>query len=296
MAEDPRRTMLAGTDMREQRTSMDTGTGEKRMAQGRTAHVGRGNFFDFYEDIGVSTTAEGAKAYREQDKKIKENFATREKGIGQVEGLIAQDETTWAAGNKELQAAEKKMPKSVADAMDKAYAETAKTFIPVRVTDPSGKKVEATYMLPKDVAVSISAKTGGASAWINQNGKTFLNVLPKSGGVTYGQELHDALRGATVQVKNKFYESNMGTIKKSYDESAKNLATSRKNLGDLRTSIDLNKGELTTAKGLLRGDKDIYKQSKKDMLDDYQKKISTISSIYSRFKVKKGGTDGGANG
>lgn len=292
MVSDPRRGMLQGAQMRDQRASVDTGTGEKRVAQGRVAHVGRGDFFNFYEDIGVSTTAEGAKQYRERDAAIKEDFAEREKSIGKAANEIDSAESEWQKSNKQLQEAKSQTPSSLKDALDKAYQETQKSFIAARVTDPSGTKVEATYMLPKDVAVSVSASKGVQTAWINEGETTYLNVLPKSGGRYIGQELHDALRGATVSVKNKFYEQNTPVIKSQLEESWSNIQTAEKQLQEGRVQIDLAKGQLSTAKEMLSGDKQLYAKSKEDMLSDYQKKIETIGNIFGNLKVKKGGTDG----
>jgi hypothetical protein len=292
MPSDPRRGMLQGAQMRDQRTSVDTGTGEKRLAGGRVAHVGRGDFFNFYEDIGVSTTEEGAKQYRKRDAEIKKDFSERSSVIDKSSKEISSAESSWNKSNQQLQEAKSKMPSSVKGAVDKAYQETQKTFIPVRITDPSGTKVEATYMLPKDVAVSVSASKGVQTAWINQGGKTFLNVLPKSGGRYIGQEMHDALRGATVSVKNKFYEQNTPVIKKQLDEGWSNIRESEGQLQEGRVQIDLAKGQLNTAKSMLSGDKQLYAKSKEDMLSDYQKKVETIGNIFSNLKVKKGRSDG----
>lgn len=291
MVSDPRRGMLQGAQMRDQRASVDTGTGEKRVAQGRVAHVGRGDFFNFYEDIGVSTTAEGAKQYRERDAAIKEDFAEREKIIGKGAKEIDSAESEWQKSNKQLQEAKSKTPSSVKDALDKAYMETQKTFIPVRVTDPSGTKVEATYMLPKDVAVSVT-NMGVQTAWINEGKTTYLNVSPKSQGRYIGQEVHDILRGATISVKNKFYEDNTPIVKSQLDKNWSDIRTAEKQLQEGRVQIDLAKGQLSTAKEMLSGDKQLYAKSKEDMLSDYQKKIETIGNIFGNLKVKKGGTDG----
>jgi hypothetical protein len=281
--------MLQGSQpshqMRQDRQSVDTGMGEKRLAQGRVSHISEGNFLQFYDDIGVSTTKAGAEAYYKRDEELNKNFSQRSKEISKANTSLAEQEASWSESNKAIKSAEKKMPSSAKAAVDNAWAEAQKTFIPVQVTDPTGKKVEGTYLLPKESAIGITGQKGVSFAWYNVGkGKTVLNLHTKP---ETGQAIHDMLRKGTVEVKNKFYEKNMNPIAEQFKKSSSQLKTARTKLAEGRTSLDLAKGEISTAKAMLSGDKKIYNQSKMDMKNDYQEKLSTISSIFSKFKVEK---------
>lgn len=90
----PREGALRQDPLREARGTIDTGSGVKRMGtEQRQEHLGRGTFINFYKDLGISTTPQGAKLIREDEKKHKDY-------LGSLSGNIATNQEYYDLNKK----------------------------------------------------------------------------------------------------------------------------------------------------------------------------------------------------
>jgi len=255
-------------DLRMQRAT--TGTGSRIGDTNRAEHTGRGTYINFYEDIGLSTTEAGAKSIRE--------------GEAAFQGEVSAKQKEISAANKELTASKqrveeaKKNSPSFKSAMDKAWTTAQKGFVPVRVVDASGNKVEATYMLPKSVIPELQ-KIPVHSNWVD-DGKAFnISVKTRDGGHIVGQEIHDSIRNATQGVYSSFQESTAPQVAKLIAESDKQFAKAYSDLAGYESQI-------SSAKGMLEGSKSQRDKMWADARADYQKKMDNFSNILGNLKVK----------
>lgn len=128
--------MLQGdpSNLRNKRTSVDTGTGETRLSDsGRSSHVGRGTFINWQDDLGVSTANDTAKKLRDDNKTFSDESS-------RVKGLIDKANTDLAA---------------VSESLDKDK---------VTIHMYNGRNV-STYVLPRSVANDLASKSNQSTIW-----------------------------------------------------------------------------------------------------------------------------------
>lgn len=108
-------------ELRGQRASIDTGTGEKRVSGQRAAHVGRGTFVNKQKDLGINTDESTAQRLRADNKEF--------------EGLVAEQSGKIDAAFGEVEAARTGIQQDL---------------IPVKFYHSSGKVTN--YNLTRDTA------------------------------------------------------------------------------------------------------------------------------------------------
>jgi len=268
------RTMLRDpTAQRAARTTIDTGTGEKRLTATSAPHTSRGQFVNYYKDLGFSATAEGAKAVRADEAKFQSDMKSQK-------AKVASAQTEWDKANAELQMAKGKIPDSVSQALGSAYNKYASGFVNVNVVDPSGTKIEQTYRLPKEVANNLAATKGLATAWVD-NGKNFNVSTRVEGGAIRGKEIHEEMANAVVGVKNNFYEANRDSI-------AKQLGIANKSVSQAESNLAARQAEIGQANTMLQGTQAQRDKMWSDLRGDYQNKLSTMAEVFNNFKVEEG--------
>lgn len=273
MAVRDERTMLRGSGtQRAQRASIDTGTGEKRLAGERAGHTSRGQFMDYYKDLGFSTTAQGAKDVRADEAKFQGQI---KKGKAQVNE--AQSAYDKAMG--EVALAKGKIPTNVGKALESAYGKYSGGLTTINVVDPSGTKIEQSYRLPKEVATKLANEKGLASAWVGDKGNVFNISTRTTDGKIVGQELHTAMNDAVSGVKSKFYEQATPAL-------LEQMGMAKKSIADAEAQLAQRGGEISAAKTMLAGQQQQRDQMWSDIRGDYVKKLDTMEQIFGNFKVE----------
>lgn len=304
--------LLRGTqgDQRTKRQSVDTGTGEKRLGGGRDSHLSRGSFVNFYDDLGISSTAEGAEKIRGDEAKFQGQLASERAKLrkaqsqassaqAQLNKARGQVDTSFKQTQAQLNAAKAQIP-GFDTAIKKAWSSTQKGFVPVRIVDPSGKKVEATYMLPKEAISQIAKSTDGFEQKFVDDGKNYNISSRHASGKIAGQELHDALRGASQDVYGAFVKQASPSVAKQlgYSVAQLNAATQSSQsqfdkaygtIGKQQSQLDSAKSQIAASQGLLSGTEKAREDMWTDVRGKYQQKKDTLRELFSNLKVEKGG-------
>jgi len=219
---------------------------EQRESQGvlrdaRSAHVGRGDVLNYYEDLGISTTEEGAGSIRADERAFEEEvsdyrgqLAEQQTAINQASGRLESAyseqsglaESAYSTGisliNKDvaglsatIQADRDKLISSydtlktqastiptAGQAADTAWS-SANNGI-VRVVNKDGT-IEQEYILPRDSLGELGTRLseGGVATALFSEGY-YLNVVAS-------KEIHEALGSESQSYKDKFYASALTT-------------------------------------------------------------------------------------
>jgi len=247
--------MLRGSGLREERRSVDTGTGEKRVGGNaqRAAHLGRGTFMNYYKDLGISATREGAKLIREDERKFQGQ-------IGQQQRVINENEAANAK-NKALLGQSAANVSSIRGNRDKAQGALNNfkgTPVPsfesykaqeyrrgygqgdykmVRLYQRGGKSLYGEWYLPTSVANKIAANHTD-SYWAGENGPRDVKVIIK----------HTSHLAPTAQLLQNGSNAMSNAVASAYDVLKDNAyATDTANRNILTQNVsDWNAG-LTTA-------------------------------------------------
>ena len=252
-------------DMREQRASRAALRGPEGRSRKRTP----GQFKEYYEDMGVSSTVAGHKAYTEAEEKYKTEVSKRR-------GLISQAESEYAKAQKQLSSVD--IP-GASEAVSKGWAAYQKSnLMPVRVVDKSGKNIEATYLLPRSVAEKIASEKGLFSSFVDDDKAFNVSVKTREGGRTIGQELHEALGGAAQDVKLGYYKQ-AGPQAVSEIEKAKGV------LAGHSTKLSEYGGTISSAKAQLAGQVAKHDESIAQMKQNYQDRLKTIKEVWGGLNI-----------
>lgn len=160
----------------------------------------------YYDDYGFAMHPEERTAAEGFKNKVDEVAA-------QQQGAINQYQSAYSGAKSEADA---KAAGILADAQAKAGSIKKQSVptVPIRVVDASGKKIEATYNVPREVAEKLAAEKELVSSWVD-GGKNFNVSVKTRSGRYLGQELHTMIQGVTNQVNeaNKIYDSYYDTAK-----------------------------------------------------------------------------------
>lgn len=273
-----------GGVLRQARASTGQMGQDTRLAQGRSPHVSRGNFVNYYDDLKISTTPEGAGKIREEEAAFKKELAARQKEVNRQRSLV---EAQYAAGQEQLAAAYGNLPdipgykEALADSWKKAKG----SFVPIRVV--SNGQIEGTYMLPKEAAESLAKEKGLTTSWANGG----FNVDVRAQGRVRGAELHTALGEATNSVYNKFVTEATPKITSALKSAKGELSSAQGVLKGAESSLNEQytaaSSSLSAAEAALAATKAKRAMEWKNIRETYEKKKETIAQIFSNMKVEE---------
>ena len=266
--------MANGEDVRairEQRSALRGPSGRGRM---RT----EGQFKQYYEDLGASTTPEQYGDWKTSEDLYQSNLKKQQSALS-----AAKQQYGKAAGD--LEKSYDQLP-GVREALDKSYSSFSKKFVPIRVVDPSGNNVEATYMLPKEVVPTLQEKLGGfAQNWVDDGKNYNISVRHETGRIR-GQEIHDALRGATQDVKTDFYSQALPQV-------TKELGYAKEQLSGYSDQLSTYGGQIAEREAQIARAQSKHDAELKLVRDEYQNKLNTMQKIFGGLKVGKGNDNDG---
>lgn len=264
-----------------------------RLAGNRAAHTSRGSFINYYDDLGISTTPEGAGQIRKEKSEFQGKVKEQQAIINQKR---AQVEEAYRAGQGQLASASSKIPKvpGLSDAISSSWNKTRNSFVNINVVD-SNNNIEGTYKLPKEVAESLAKQKGLYTNYLPDQNAFYIATKSKGkgpiGGKTIGKELHEKFVEAEKTIYDKWYESALPQISKSLGLSTKQVNEAKAQLasasGALSSSYSSASSSLAGAEGVLTGLESLSASQWKDIRDKYQKKKETIASIFSNLSVEK---------
>jgi len=280
-------------DAREARASRGV-LNEQRAERGK--HVSRGQYLNYYDDLGFSSTEEGHKGIMEDERvfqgNVKEQRGSIDKSQASVNTARASADSQYHSAYKDL-SSQKFQPLDAKSTANTVWSKAEK--FPVRVV--KGNTIEHTYYLSPSQAHEVASKwNGGEGNYYSGfvDGGRSLNVdISRSGG---GHVAHTTLGTAQDSYKSGVYtsaynevakvntanqkifntqmKSAYGTLEDSYAEANKSLAESQglvnKATGDLRVVTDKREAEWK----MLRG--------------DYQNKLSNMREIFGALSIEEG--------
>lgn len=254
---------------------------------GRDRRRTEGQFKQYYEDAGVSTTPEAYSKWQEGEAEYRSGLATEKGNIESAEGEYSDAKASLSSMQSNLDKAKTNIP-GVREAIDKSWEKFEGGFVPVRVVDPSGSKVEAVYKLPKSVVSKLQKDLGGFEQRYVDDGKYYNISTRHEEGIIRGQEIHDALRDASEGIK-------LGYYKKALPEATRAVGSARASIGPTQARLNEASSELAgtgakiaTAKGRVSQTEDIHDEELQRVRDEYQAKLDNIKKIFGGLSVGKG--------
>lgn len=273
--------LLRNTRLRSQRESIDTGQGVQRTAGDtqREAHVGRGTFVNWYDDLGISTTRPAADGIRKEEDAFKRQVAEKEAEISSVRGKLNS-----AYGEVNAQASQlagTKLPQ-LNTAVEKAWGGFKSTLTPVRVMGPNDT-IEAVYYLPRDGAMELVGQRGLYATWHEND--TVLNVMAKN---YRNQEVHDPLRSASATLESQYKAKAQEQIAKELGIASSQLQAGANAIGAAKGELAGYEAQVSAAEGMLSGVKQEHQKKWDDIHNRYKERASKMSEILSTLQVNKG--------
>ena len=252
---------------------------DTRTSMGREEHLSRGSFVNYYDDLGISTTASGAKEIRSNEAKFNQTIAEQQ---GKVSGVKGQLEGAYKSGQEQISAAWDQLP-GYKEAISESWNKAQKDLTPIHVVHGTGDDfvTEGTYYLPKEALDEIQKQEEVAYRW-DDKGNFYVDVKTSKGDRTIGQELHDAFRQGQEDYYNSWYSQAAPTIAQQIDQGA---AALNKASGDLESSYASQSGEIGTAQSIIDSATGQRNMDWAKMREDYARKKATIAEIFGNFNV-----------
>lgn len=264
------------------------------LREAREPHADRGSLLNYYDDLGFSSTEEGAESIRADE----ESFQSE---VGEKRGILEEQESSINTAQSKLNSSYssnlKTLNKQLADIgtptemVNEAWSSTPK--IGVRVLN-SNSQIEQTYYLPKDYVKELDSKlgsTGYAKAWVD-NGKNY-NIVAWGGATSPGGSLHESLNSAASSYKSQFKTQAYKDAEKVHSAAQSQYNTA---LSSLNSSKAESQGTIDTAWGEYNEGKTYVdtavgsREAEWTMLrDDYQNKLQTMRDIFGAISVEEGG-------
>lgn len=288
--------MLRNTGLRAARESIDTGTGTMRTAgdPGREAHVGRGTFVNWYEDLGISTTQPAADKIRKEEAEYKQKVAEQEARIAEARSKYNQAQGQLGAAQGELSGKYNevnsiKLPE-LQNAVDDSWNQFKSTLLPVRIVGP-GDAIEATYYLPKETANNFVGKPGIFGGFVDGG----VNLMVKN---YRNQELHDPLREAAISLETQYrtkaqeqIAKELGIAQGDINSAYGQLNSTQEQLNQAASQISAYGAEVSSAEGMLQGTKKQHKQQWDEIHGKYKARSDKMKSILENIMVGGGQPD-----
>lgn len=236
-------------DKRMDRLSYDTGSGEKRIHQNVPLREGRGQFVNYYEDLGLSTTPESATAIRDEE-------ATFQSQLKEEKGNIATATSALKDAQSKLSQAKSSLM-NYDQAMDHAWnsfkSQTPYTTVTVKGI---GQEPDRTYSFPTQYKDYVMSGGGGTTGIKNR-----------------ATQVNDALYST-------FTDKYSGTIKQQVDQSYKDYNQASGIVSQRADEIEAANIKL---KGIETQRQDMWDAAHAK----YQNRLNVMSDIMNNFKVEK---------
>lgn len=290
--------MLRNTGLRAQREYIDTGTGTMRTAgdSGREAHVGRGTFVNWYEDLGISTTQPAAEGMRKEEQEYKAKVAEQESRIAEARSKYNEAQGRLGAAQGELsgkygEVSGIQLPE-LQSAVDNSWNQYKSSLTPVRVIG-RGDAIEATYYLPRETADQLIAKRGIFASYVD--GGQYLNVMAKD---YRNQELHDPLREGAISLETQYRAKaqeqiarELGVAQGDINNAYGQLDSAQGQLNEAAGQIGAYGAEIASAEGMLSGVKQKHQDQWNEIHGKYQQRSEKMKSILENIMVGGGQPD-----
>ena len=277
MAENPRNGVL-----RNDREKTGVQGQDIRLTDDRKKHLSRGSFVNYYDDLGISATAEGADNIRAQEQTYKTSLAEQQ---GKVKTASDELEGQYSSGKSKIAAAWDKVP-GYKEGISTAWNATKKTLTPINVVRQDGKGgyiTEGTYYLPKESAEGLAKEKGVATNW-GPKGEFYVDVKTSKGGLTIGEELHNAFRDGQRDYYNAWYSKSAPVI-------ASQIKKAEGQIGDAESALEsgyaTGKGQVGAAQTTI--DSAIYKHDSDwgKLRSDYQERKKNIASMFANIQFEE---------
>jgi len=123
---------------------------DTRLINDRGNHISYGNMINYYDDLGINTTAEKAQTLRTADKEYKTKIDEATAALNKQEALI---DANFQEGTSLIKGASSEVG-NTEGLIQKAWGQYQETLVPIRVVN--GNTVEQTYYLPPEVAEGLA--------------------------------------------------------------------------------------------------------------------------------------------
>ena len=207
--------MLRGEGLREARGSIDTGSGEKRTGgTSRKAHMSRGTFINFYEDLGISATPEGAKQIRAGEAKFKKDTAAQQLIINQNKQANERNRALLAKSSSQISSIKGGYESAQGALNDYKGAEVPDwntfrndeyargygvgDYKKVSLYERGGKSLYGEWYIPTETANKLAANTD--SYWGGENGSRDIKMIIKH--ASHLPTIAEQLQSGSNQVSN----------------------------------------------------------------------------------------------
>jgi len=270
--------MLRGPgSQRSERTSVDTGTGEKRIAgPERGAHIKRGMFVNEQKDLGLNTTEAHAKNIRAEEKAFQGQVKQQQSAIGKAEGEYNAAMGQVQKAYDEINAAKIPSPLKV---VEDAWNKQAASYVPVRFVNKD-QILETVYM-PLEAAQKYQ---GHAGIWATPvDGGKFFNVEAKSSSDTI--KMATMAKKSMEGARSDYIAKNLPIAQKAYSQS---VASRNETIAQVKAKEDeFNAAAvgIASAKGELASAKAKRDAMWEEARGSQEKRIATMAQILGNFKV-----------
>lgn len=238
----------------------------------------------YRDDVGFRMTDEQYEEhqgkYTAWDEKLTEYSGQLSAENKRLSGALGSLNNEVKAKEAEIDAAKKRLDDAAKSTLNSLYKNERKKWVDVRVVDPSGHKIEATYKIPKS-SISALTKMGNDYSWVD-GGKNF-NLSVVNRGRIRGAETHKALRNAESSLKEKFYEKNLP----AYTKSRKEISDGYSTLNKARASLIENyQTEVGNIRGVM-GDIKLKQGEISNARTEYDTQIESNRKEYEEKRAKR---------
>lgn len=275
----PNEGMLSGEALRTKRDEVDTGTGIQRLDQGRTEHLSRGDFVNFYDDLGISTTQWQADEMRAQEAAFQGAKADQEGVLSSAQGKYESAEGDIADQQALLDKAYKDMPE-FQTALDDSWGEHKNTLTNFSVVDKNNN-VLGSYYLPDKVGENFMGQPG---VWGNKVDGTF--YVGTKGGEAY-EALMTSLDTGALEYRTQYMSQAGPAIAKQLGIGLSSLGDASSKLQAARTDVELYGGQVDTARRDLGNTVAARDQQWADIHGEYQSRLDTMKEVFGGLNAER---------
>jgi len=285
----------------------------------RSRGRGRGAFFNFYKDMGTSSTEEGhtafVKAKSEHEARIAAAQAEWERASQEYAKYQTQLDTQKSSimqGQQQINSAQSELKSQYASSGNvSSFEDVWKNYnpgTPIRIT--SGNNVEATYKIGAPSQKDLQElRNSGVSAGYVDGGKNFNIDVRLDGGKVAGAELHQMMREAEAKAKanaQRAYEAQVAS-QRAQAANAYNQAQSQINqaYGQLNQAqseyssaaerMNTYKANLSSSQSQIQGARDLMNQELEMIKTEHKNKLDVIRGVLLGTKTELGSQGAGVD-
>jgi len=255
---------------------------DTRLANDRSKHISKGSFVNYYDDLGISSTAAGAKDIRQKESDYSTSIKDQQ---GKIDTANKEVQTQYAAGKSQINKAWDALP-GYKEGVSTAWNANKKSLTPINVVRQDGKggyTTEGTYYLPKSVAEKLAETKGVATSW-GPKGEFYIDAKTSEGGRYIGEELHTELGQGQKDYYNTWYTQSAPVIAGQIKKAEGQIGSAE---SALESSYATGKGQIGAAQTTI--DSAIYKHDSdwEKVRSDYQARKDTMAKIFTETKFEE---------